>query len=266
MENGGDSHWLRIFSQAIHGACFDAVLFVINLFIQLSRCQRRFLHHHHIIATEDTTQPTPLRQLRSQKEEAFRSGDRSRFKEAKYRFSKEVRGAKRLYSEKLQHQFSAKDSASVWKGLRELTHYKPRAPHSANDLRLSNNLNKFYCRFERQWDSPDTIPWDSIHQPQATSFTSPTTAGAWASPQLQTSEAPFPSTVTPLSILERDVNRQYKRQNLHKAAGPDSVSPSTLKHCADQLSLVFTDIFNTSLEISHIPACFKCSSKRYCKT
>ena len=68
-----------------------------------------------------------FRQLRSQKEEAYRSGDRGRFKEAKYRFRKEVRGAKRLYSEKLQQQFSTNDSASVWKGLRQITNYKGAA-------------------------------------------------------------------------------------------------------------------------------------------
>ncbi|KAF7644709.1 hypothetical protein LDENG_00217190, partial [Lucifuga dentata] len=43
-------------------------------------------------------------------------------------------------------------------------------------------------------------------------------------------------------------------------ARPDSVSPSTLKHCADQLSPVFTDIFDTSLETYHVPACFKSST------
>ena len=39
-----------------------------------------------------------------------------------------------------------------------------------------------------------------------------------------------------------------------------AVSPSTLKHCTDQLSPVFTDIFNTSLETCHVPACFKVST------
>ncbi|KAK0149989.1 hypothetical protein N1851_009222 [Merluccius polli] len=48
-----------------------------------------------------------LRRLRLDKEEAFRSGDKDRFKEAKYKFSKAVKEAKRLYSEKLQHKFSA---------------------------------------------------------------------------------------------------------------------------------------------------------------
>ncbi|XP_058470194.1 uncharacterized protein LOC131444080 [Solea solea] len=50
-----------------------------------------------------------LRRLWLDKEEAFRSGDKDRFKEAKYKFSKAVKEAKRLYSEKLQHQFSAND-------------------------------------------------------------------------------------------------------------------------------------------------------------
>ncbi len=62
-------------------------------------------------------------------------------------------------------------------------------------------------------------------------------------------------TVTSLSILDRDVKRIFKRQNPRKAAGLDSVSPSTV-HCADQLSPVFADIFNISLELP----CFKTST------
>ena len=42
-------------------------------------------------------------------EEAFRSRDRSRFKESKNRFGKAVREAKRLYSKKLRQQFSGND-------------------------------------------------------------------------------------------------------------------------------------------------------------
>ena len=84
-----------------------------------------------------------------EKEEAFRSGDRDRFKESKNRFSKAVREAKQLYLERLKKQFSANDSTSVWRGLRQITNYKPRAPHTINDSRLANDLNEFYCRFER---------------------------------------------------------------------------------------------------------------------
>uniref|UniRef100_A0AAQ4Q5M4 Reverse transcriptase domain-containing protein n=1 Tax=Gasterosteus aculeatus aculeatus TaxID=481459 RepID=A0AAQ4Q5M4_GASAC len=78
----------------------------------------------------------------------------------------------------------------------------------------------------------------------------PRPSGAHASSSI--SPSPPPPT-TALSILERDVNRLFKRQNPRKAAGPDTVSPHTLKHCAEQLSPVFTDIFNTSLETCHVP-------------
>ena len=130
-----------------------------------------------------------LKKLRLEKDEAFRSGNRDGYVESKYRFRKEVRDAKRVYSKKLEHQFSANDSASVWKGLRLITNCKPRAPHSTNDSRLANNLNEFYCRFDGQWNSPDTIPRDTSLQPQPINCTAPTTAEACAS-QLPTSEPP----------------------------------------------------------------------------
>ena len=95
-----------------------------------------------------------LRQLRSQKEDTSRSGDRVTFKEAKYRFSKEVRVAERLYSKKLQ--FSANDAASVWRGFRQITNYKAKTPHSMKNSRLANDLNEFYCRSEGQWVTPST--------------------------------------------------------------------------------------------------------------
>ncbi|KAK3538464.1 hypothetical protein QTP86_003682 [Hemibagrus guttatus] len=78
--------------------------------------------------------------------------------------------------------------------------------------------------------------------------------------QLHTSATPHPPPLTPLTIKEEEVNRLFKRLNTRKATGPDSVSPSLLKHCANQLSPVFTDIFNTSLETCHVPACFKTSA------
>lgn len=130
-------------------------------------------------------------------------------------FSKAVRDAKQLYAESLQHQFSNNDSASVWRGFRQITSYKPKSPQSMNDSRLANKLNQFYCHFKRQWDRPDTVHRHTTDRPQSM-ISSPS-----------------------LTILERDVNRLFRRQKPRKAAGPDSVSTSTLKHCANQLSPVF---------------------------
>ncbi|KAI3355866.1 hypothetical protein L3Q82_004418 [Scortum barcoo] len=44
------------------------------------------------------------------------------------------------------------------------------------------------------------------------------------------------------------------------APGPDGVSPSCLKVCADYLTPIFTQIFNRSLELCEVPSCFKRST------
>ncbi|XP_034404905.1 aurora kinase-like [Cyclopterus lumpus] len=162
------------------------------------------------VSKKDNDKPwftAELRKLRLQKDQALRSGDKDLYTESKYRFSKAVRDAKRLYSEKLQQQLSANDSASLWRGLRQITNYKPKSPHSMNNVLLADDLNEFYCRFERQWSSPEAIPHSSINKPQTISPPSPNPSGA------HTSVAPSTSPVTTFAILERDVNRLFKKQN-----------------------------------------------------
>ncbi|XP_076732560.1 uncharacterized protein LOC143413418 [Maylandia zebra] len=80
-----------------------------------------------------------LKKLWLEKRKAFRSGDRDCYREAKYRFTKEVDVAKHQHSEKMQQQISENDSASVWKGFRNITNYKPKTSHSTDDLFPSNN-------------------------------------------------------------------------------------------------------------------------------
>ena len=69
---------------------------------------------------------------------------------------------------------------------------------------------------------------------------------------------PLPST--PLTVNYNDVKKLFKLQNCRKAAGPDNISAATIKHCADQLAIVFTDIFNLSLQQGIVPKCFKTST------
>jgi hypothetical protein len=54
-----------------------------------------------------------------------------------------------------------------------------------------------------------------------------------------------------------DVSKTFKQVNIHKAVGPDRLQGRVLKACADQLSSVFTDIYNLSLTETIVPTCFK---------
>ncbi len=168
-----------------------------------------------------------LRQLRQAKEDAYRKGDKVLYKQAKYILEKEIRVAKRNYSGKLRNIFSSSDSASVWKGMKDITSYKTPSPSTVENQQLADDLNEFYCRFEK------------------TPFTPPAT----------------PLSPTPaLQIREDDVHQVFKKNKRRKAQGPDGVSPACLKSCADQLAPIFTQIFNRSLELCKVPSCFKRST------
>ncbi len=168
-----------------------------------------------------------LRQLRQAKEHAYRKGDKVLYKQAKYTLEKEIRVAKRNYSDKLRIQFSSSDTASVWKGLKDITNYMTPSPSTVENQQLADDLNEFYCRFEKTPFTPPATPLSPI-------------------PELQ--------------IREDDVRQVFKKNKRRKAPGPDGVTPACLKICADQLAPIFTQIFNRSLELCEVPSCFKRST------
>ncbi len=90
-----------------------------------------------------------LRQLRQAKENAYRKGVKVLYKQAKYTLEK-IRVAKRNYSDKPRIQFSSSDSASVWKGIKDITSYKTPSPSTVENQLQADNLNEFYCRFEKK--------------------------------------------------------------------------------------------------------------------
>ncbi len=93
---------------------------------------------------------------------------------------------------------------------------------------LLDELNTFYARFEAD-----------------------NTAHTESNPAAAAEE------VSPLSLSVTDVTRSFKRVNIRKAVGSDGIPGRVLKVCAFQLARVFTDIFNPSLSLSVVPACFK---------
>ncbi len=139
-----------------------------------------------------------------------------------YTLEKEIRLAKRNYSDKLRIQFSSSDSASVWKGLKDITNYKTPSPSG----------------FEK---TPHTRPEHLSTQP------------------LPPPATPF-SPTPPIQISKDEAHQVSRKQNRKKAPGPDCVTPVCLKSCADQMAPIFTKIFNRSLELCEVPSCFKRST------
>ena len=103
------------------------------------------------------------------------------------------------------------------------------APYKSTNTNLPDRLNDFYSRF----DKLNTISPSSI------------------TPS---------SSLPPFTADEYVVRRMFQRLNSRKAAGPDNISPCLLKLFADQLSGVFTDIFNVSLSQCKLTHCFKKST------
>ncbi len=99
-----------------------------------------------------------LRQLRQAKEDAYRKGDKVLYKQAKYTLEKEIRVTKRNYSGKLRNKLSSSDSASVWKGMKDITSYKTPSPSTVETQLMVDDLNEFYCRFEKTPFTPPATP------------------------------------------------------------------------------------------------------------
>ncbi|KAK3549510.1 hypothetical protein QTP86_002481 [Hemibagrus guttatus] len=186
-----------------------------------------------------------LKQLCRARQDAFRSGDKVLYNQARNTLNKEIRLAKRKYSEKLKKQFSANDPAAVWSGLKNITNYKTSAPCSVVNQQLADNLNVFYCRFEKPSLTPLTHP--DLHPSHP--LTPP--ANPLCLP---------PATQNILKFCEEDVFQVFKKQKTRKAPGPDGVSPACLKVRADQLAPIVTQIFNRSLVQCEVPRCFKRST------
>ncbi len=119
-----------------------------------------------------------------------------------------------------------------------LTNYKTQSPSTGENQQQADNLNEFYCRFQKTTPHP---LWTPLHKP----LTLPAT----------------PLSPTPaIQISEDEVRQVFRKQKRKKAPGSDVVTPACLKSCSDQLAPIFTQILNRSMELCEVPSCFKRST------
>ncbi len=119
----------------------------------------RYVHSHQDSLTYNNNKPWFTAKLSSirPKKDAYRNGNRVLYKQARSKLEKEMRVAKRNYSDKLRIQFSSSDTASVWKGLKDIN-YKTPSPSIVENQQLADDLKEFYCRFEKTPLTPPPPP------------------------------------------------------------------------------------------------------------
>nr|XP_049577365.1 uncharacterized protein LOC125969398 [Syngnathus scovelli] len=170
-----------------------------------------------------------LRLLRA-RDKAFRAGDEADLRTARADLSRGIKEAKKAFSCKVSTHFKdSKDARSLWRGIQTITDYKPAPRSCEGDVRLLNDLNRFFARFDAQ---NSTCP-------------------------LKTTPPPHEQ---PLRLSADGVRRALAAIDTRKAAGPDNIPGRALKDCAGELSGVFTDIFNVSLQQAIVPSCFKAAT------
>ncbi|KAL0153373.1 hypothetical protein M9458_051292 [Cirrhinus mrigala] len=151
-------------------------------------------------------------------------GDEASLKTARANLSHGIREAKRQYSRGISHRFKdSRDTRSLWRGIQTITDYKPPPQTCDSTISLLNDLNTFFARFEVQ---------------------NTTTA----------QKTPPPPGDQVMTLSPESVRRSLSRVNARKAPGPDNIPGRVLRDCAVELTDVFTDIFNISLNQAPPPS------------
>ena len=181
-------------------------------------------------ATQKPWMTKEVRTLLKARNAAFRSKDKALYSVARSNLKRAIEGAKENYKKEIEVHFTHNDPRRIWQDIQHLTDYKTSNHKTADaNASLAEELNCFFARFEVR---------------------------AAASAETVTSSTPASSSHT-LMVQEHEVRRELRAVNTRKAAGPDGVTGRVLRECADQLSGVFTEIFNLSLSKAIIPSCLK---------
>jgi hypothetical protein len=181
-----------------------------------------------------------LKNTIKEKRAAFQSGDEAEKKRIQKKLREEIRQAKLEYKKKVESQFESGNMRNAWQGLKSLTgQNKPQSgscPLTEEERTdFSNNLNDFYCRFERD-DLEDEL------------------SSVMRDLQGRVGEG---GVSYDLEIHDTCVESLFKKLNPRKAVGPDRVCGKLLRSCATQLCFVFSQLFSWSLRDSVVPRIWK---------
>ena len=107
-----------------------------------------------VFANNNTWISKSIKSTLNEKKIAFQTGDRAERKRVQAKLTRELREGEREYRAKIEKQFQTGNMANAWDGLKTLTGEKKNMSSGSHmtaeeQVKFSNELNDFYCRFER---------------------------------------------------------------------------------------------------------------------
>ena len=175
-----------------------------------------------------------LKSLLNKKKYYFSKGETSNLKEVQKELKGELKRSKEKFKQKIEQLFLSNNMKDTWTGLKTVVGLSNKKTDIPTDIDI-NELNKFYCRF------------DSIDN-----------SGPVAELKIDIEGSLVDENKIDISV--EDTKTVFSKLSSGKAPGPDGLKPKTLKVCAEELSYIFTYIFNLSIFSTSIPVCWKTSS------
>ena len=175
-----------------------------------------------------------LKNLLHERQEHIKDSNDEEKKKTQKKIDNCIKKGKKQYKDKLEKNFSEGRSQQSWENMATITGYKKKRGeiNADNEEEFSNELNKFYTRF----DSHD-----------------------YSKEQNSEIENNLQKIDDPIQVKERDVENLFKKLNHKSASGPDNVASKTLKLCSDSLAKVYTLLMQWSFNEHYVPRLWKTS-------
>ena len=166
---------------------------------------------------------------------AFQQGEASDLHTATKELKVAISQAKQSYRATLENKMASNSLGSAWASMKTIAGLQNTRDNNSliltgfrSDTDFANALNCFYNRFNTSDFSKETQEL-----------------------RLELSDNQH------FSVEQKDVEEAFYCTKANKSHGPDNICGHLLKTCAEQLSPVFQNIFNRSLEEQHVPRIWK---------
>ncbi len=180
-----------------------------------------------------------LKNLIADKKKAHRNQDETARRDVQRQIKRQIQLDKHSYKQKIEATLASGNSREAWQGIKTMTNVphkgrgKPALTLDGSEgLEMANQLNSFFCQFESSSSSEAATLMPPSLPPLSSNFT----------------------------IKESEVFHLFRGCSPRKSPGPDNISGNVLKHCAEQLAPVFTDIFKSSFDLNKVPTLWKTST------